>query len=216
MMIHEGFPKRIDVQIANEIEEEHDYNVRDANNNVILSTENWYSYIENNYGNYKTLRALFILWGIYQATHLADFQKAWAAWTATYNPIENYNGDETTVRQKMDGKETTTNSIDNGGLVNETQSTAVDNTGYRNDSKNIQTGSTTVTKDTEVKTLTVGSNTYTADYVEAETKNRHGNLGVTSTQNMITQEVEMRLNPLIVQYLDNFIAEYAYYIEGEL
>lgn len=216
MMIHDGFPKRIDVQIADEIEEEHDYNVRDANNSVILSTENWYSYMENNYGNYKTLRALFILWGIYQVTHLADFQKAWAAWTAKYNPIENYNGDETTVRQKMDGTETTTNSIEGDGLVNETQSTSVDNTGYRNDSKNIQTGSTTVTKETEVKTLTVGNNTYTADYVEAETKNRHGNLGVTSTQNMITQEVEMRLNPLIVQYLDNFIAEYAFYREGEL
>ena len=232
MIIETGYPKRIDIQLIEQADENHDYSIKDGDNVEILSSANWCAYIDSKYGNYKTCKAVFLLWSIYQATHYNDFLKAWAAWNSIYNPIDNYNGSETTVIQKMDGKQTetithgkvTTNATGANGVVNETQTTSVDNGSYRNDTKNIQTGTTTATdsgttttaKDTDPKSLTVGETTYTADYVEAEEKNRHGNLGVTSTQTMIKEEKDMRLNPLLCEYLDNFIDEYAYLREGEL
>lgn len=232
MIIETGYPKRIDIQLIEQADEHHDYSIKDSNNVVILSSDNWCAYMDALYGNYKTCKAIFLLWSIYQATHYNDFLKAWAAWNAVYNPTDNYNGTETTVIQKMDGEQTetinhgktTTNATGPNGVVNETQTTSVDNGTYRNDTKNIQTGTTTetdsgtttTTKDTDVKTLTVGDKTYTADYVESEEKNRHGNLGITSTQTMIKEEKDMRLSPLICEYLDNFIEQYAYLREDEI
>lgn len=229
MMIHEGFPKRIDEQI-DEYAILPDFSVKDANNAVILTSNDVSSYMYNMYGNYKTVGNLWDLWRLYEGLHHADFLKAWAAWNDNYNPLENYNGTETTVRMKQDGTETervthgktTTNSTGTGGVVNETQTTSVDSTSYRADTKNIQTGSTTnaetgtttTTHETSEKSLSIGGETYTADYVEGETKNRHGNLGVTTSQQMIESEINMRLNPLTIMYIDTFISEYAYYFEG--
>lgn len=232
MIIETGYPKRIDVQLIEQADENHDYSIKDGENNTVLTSDNWCTYMDSKYGNYKTCKAVFLLWSIYQATHHDDFCKMWAAWNSTYNPIDNYNGTEITVRQKMDGEQTetishgksTTNATGMGGVVNETQTTSVDNGAYRNDTKNIQTGTTTATEggttttttDTGTKSLTVGETTYTADYVESEEKNRHGNLGVTSTQTMIKEEIDMRMNPLLCEYLDGFIDEYAFYREGEI
>ena len=205
------------------------FTISDSHNMTILGGSLVLSYFDERYGNYKTRSELSTLWLLYHSIHGADFLKAWAAWNETYNPIENYNGVETTVRMKQDGTETervthgktTTNSTGAGGVVNETQTTSVDSGTYRNDTKNIQSGSTTnaesgtttTTHETSEKSLSIDGTTYTADYVEGETKNRHGNLGVTSTQNMISQERDLRMNPIVELYLDTFISEYAYHTE---
>ena len=66
-------------------------------------------------------------------------------------------------------------------------------------------GHTTVNK-------TVGDTTYSGDEVHTEREDKHGNLGVTTSQQMIMSETEMRLNPVIKQYLDRFVYQYAIYV----
>lgn len=223
-----GYPRRIDEQIDEYISPPPISDITDNNGNVILSANLLLSYLYHTYGNYKSNAPISQLWFMYDAIHHADFLKAWAAWTAEYNPLENYNGIETNVRQYMDGDETetithgktTTNSTGAGGIVTVTQVTTFDSTTPRDDTKTTNTGTTTATdsgttttgKVKSAKSLSVDDTTYTADKIEAETNSRHGNLGVTTSQQMITSETEMRMNPLITMYIDTFVSEYCYYI----
>lgn len=228
MFIREDYPKRIDVQIDEYTTPLPISDIKDNENNVILTANLLISYLYNTYGNYKTNAPLANLWFIYDSTHHADFLKAWSAWNAQYDPLENYNGTETNVRQYMDGETTqtvshgkkTTNTILGDGMKTETKVTTFDSTTPRDDNITTNTGSTetadsgttTTTTDQSVKSLTVDGKNYTADKIEAETNTRHGNLGVTTSQQMITSERDMRLNPLITMYLDTFISDYAYYV----
>lgn len=226
MFIYDNYPKRIDEQI-NGYEITPDFTIK-IDGVTVLDSSVVLAYIYNTYGNYKTCAPIYNLWINYYNTHIADLTRAWTAWTAEYNPLDNYNGVETTVRQHMDGEDTetvthgktTTNTANN--VINETQTTSVDNNAYRPDTKNTQSGSTTssdsgtttTTRDKTTKSLTIGNTTYTADVVEGETRERHGNLGVTTSQQMITSEIEMRQNPVLLLYIDSFISTYAYYIGG--
>ena len=72
----------------------------------------------------------------------------------------------------------------------------------------------TKTKTRESSTLTVDGTSYTAHDVHGEIYTRAGNLGVTTTQQMITSETDMRLNPVQKNYLDRFIYMFASYVGG--
>lgn len=224
-----GYPRRIDEQIDEYISPPPISDITDNNGNVILSSNLLLSYLYHTYGNYKTNAPMSQLWFMYDAIHHADFLKAYDAWTATYNPLDNYNGSETNVYLTNDGEETetithgkTTTTTAND-IINETAVTTFDSAAYKPEGKNEQSGSstdtesgtTTTRRDRTEKTLTVDGETYTADNVHAELKKRSGNLGVTTSQQMITSEVDMRLNPLVTMYIDTFISEYAYCILGE-
>lgn len=228
----DGFPKTINEQINSYTSSEKMiFDIKDADNHVIIEGKKVLDYLELTYNCYKSQYWLHALWTNYEAIHRNDFLKAYEAVTAEYNPIENYNGTETTVRMKQDGTQTerithgktTTNSINEGGIINTTQVTSADDDTLRDDTQTTQTGgttnaesgTTTTTHETSEKSLSIGGETYTADYVEGETHERHGNLGVTSSQNMIIQEIELRLKPLIMLYLDEFANTYLYYIGGE-
>lgn len=204
------------------------WNLRDNDNNLIIAGVDILNYIYDTYMNWKSQSPIDYLWVNYKTFTFPDFLKAWAAWQAEYNPLENYNGIETNVRQYMDGDETetithgktTTNSTGTDGIVTTTQVTTFDSTTPRDDTKTTNTGTTTATdsgttttgKVKTTKNLTVGETTYTADKIEAETNTRHGNLGLTTSQQMITSETEMRLNPLLMMYIDNFVHQYCYYV----
>lgn len=202
------------------------FTVRDNDNNVIIDGTNCLNALIEQYGDYKTRSAVDYLWELYNATHRADLLKAYTAWNAEYNPLDNYNGDETNIYMTSDGQETittthgkTTTTTAND-VTNETSVTTFESMTYHPDEKTIQTGSTenaesgttTVVTDRTTKSLTVNDKTYTADNVHAEIKNRHGNLGVTTSQQMITSEIQMRLYPLIMMYIDNFVSDYCYYV----
>jgi hypothetical protein len=224
-----GYPRRIDEQIDEYISPPPVSDIIDSNGDIILTANLLLNYLYHTYGNYKTNAPLSHLWFMYDAIHRADFLKAYAAWTATYNPLDNYNGSETNVYLTNDGNETetithgktTTTTANN--ITNETAVTTFDSNTYKPEGKNEQTGSstdaesgtTTTQRDRTGKSLTVDGETYTADNVHAELKKRSGNLGVTTSQQMITSEIDMRLNPLVIMYIDTFISEYAYCILGE-
>lgn len=224
-----GYPRRIDEQIDEYISPPPISDITDNNGNVILSSNLLLSYLYHTYGNYKTNAPMSQLWFMYDAIHHADFLKAYDAWTAIYNPLDNYNGSEINVYMTNDGDENETithgktTTVTANSIENKTDVTTFDNDTLKPEGQNTQTGSstdaesgtTTTRRDRTSKSLKVDNTTYTADNVHAEKKERHGNLGLTSSQQMITSEVNMRLNPLVTMYIDTFVSEYAYCILGE-
>ena len=231
MFYNVGYPKTIDEQI-NDIWAQplpNFWALRDGSGDIILPAQDVLAYLQQMYGNYKTRADISYLWTCYGTTHHADFHKAWDAWQAEYNPLDNFNGNETNVYLTNNGGENET--ITHGkrttytahNIQNKTDVTTFDNTALKPEGQNTQTGSstddesgtTTTNRNRTSKSLTVDNTTYTADNVHAEIKRRSGNLGLTTSQQMITSEVKMRMNPLFMMYLDNFIADYAYCILGE-
>lgn len=192
------------------------------------------AYFTLNYGCFicEDMHDKFILYNSMQA---ADLARALEAYNADYNPLENYNGVIERIVTDDHGDEVRTHKTGGeGGTHNKVTSAALSNTGtehqvstddspsYRNETKDIQTGGTETTDDlhTEDKTThntttrTVGDDTVTADTIHTEREAKHGNLGVTTSQQMINSETELRLNPVTKQYLDRFIYQYAHYAGG--
>lgn len=210
-----------------------DWSVK-ANNNTLITSDVASSYLKYNYGRFmcSDLYNKFVLFNTMQA---ADLKKAVEAWNADYNPIDNYNGTTSRVVTDTNGDETLTHLTgDESGEHKTIETVATDNaatTTFKTadnddtphiDDKTTSTGGTITTNDLITRDIkshdtiskTVDDTTYSADNIHTETENKHGNLGVTTTQSMIMSECEMRLNPVIKQYLDTFVYQYAVYIGG--
>lgn len=154
--------------------------------------------------------------------HLEDFTRIRDALEAQYNPIENYDRHEWSKRDyDNSGTDTVTDSgtdkiIDGGSdhthdegdvtttpnITNTTNVSAFDSDGYEPREQNSQTGNS--------KTVSEGDNTITygrtqdTNYGKSQAtqhghqiddeyrSHTHGNIGVTTNQQMITQELELR------------------------
>lgn len=191
-------------------------------------------YLIYNYGEF-ICSDLYLKFETYNAMQSGDLSRALTAWNADYNPLENYNGVIDRVTTDTHGDETRTHKTGGeGGTHNKVTIEALNNSYTQHDvttyedqpprmeSKDTTSGGTETTDDlhTEDKTThtevnkTVGDTTYSGDEVHTEREDKHGNIGVTTSQQMIMSEAEMRLNPVIKQYLDRFIYQYAVYIGG--
>lgn len=201
------------------------FELSDNNNHVIISGPRVTDYFDMMYGEFKTLRDIKKLWINFLSLYYQDWLKIYDAYNATYNPIENYNSQETNIYQTMDGEQTNTvthgktTTITANNLKTTNNVTTFDSSTPIESNDNVQTGNstesdsgtTTTVTDTDVKSLTVDGTTYTADRVNAETKKRSGNIGVMTTQNMLEQEKNLRMSPPVELLLDRFIAKYAYH-----
>lgn len=74
------------------------------------------------------------------------------------------------------------------------------------------TVSNTETHDTT--TMTIDDTTYTADKINAHEMTRQGNIGVMSTVDLIKQELSLRSQSLIYDYVYSFIERYTFYAAG--
>lgn len=206
-----------------------------THNNVTLITSDIVkSYLKIKYGGF-TCESLYETFTLYNDISAADLSRALTAWNAEYNPLDNYNGDIEHILIHEKGDEVTTHITgdENGehntltsqalnGTSTNTYVTTFDNDTPRLESKDETNGGTETINDlftTDTKahyniTKNIDGTNYTGDEITHEIERKHGNLGVTKTQQMIMSEVNMRLNPLIKQYLDRFIFEYAYYVKG--
>lgn len=231
--MYEGFPKTINEQIAEygpEITATFDIKV---DNVIIAAASNVLDYMIFTYDGYKTRAPLYRLWSNYIILHGPDFSKAYAAWSENYNPLQNYDSKETNVYINNDGTETNTinhgkiNTVAAGTGTNAPTTsnyvTTDDSTTARLESQSTQagtttdteSGSTTNTKTHTPTTLTIDSTEYQGDYVRGEIKEKAGNIGVTTSQQMLQSELDLRLNPLVLQYIDMFMRDYTYYINEE-
>jgi len=205
------------------------------NNATIKTADDVLNYISVTYEYWKTPHDLVDAWVVYVAMHNDDFIKALDAWLADYNPLNNYDGTEISIDVKKEGNTTLTNTPDSqrnkvttratadAKTVVENDVTSYDSTTPRLDNKSTETptgGTETIydyknTSDSArgETSLSIDGETITGNDVSYHRLTKGGNLGVTTSQQMIQSEIDMRLQPLIKLYIDTFIREYAYYCE---
>lgn len=100
-------------------------------------------------------------------------------------------------------------SVNKGKTTQHTTADAENNvTEVTDDMKisNVETHDTT--------TMTIDDTTYTADKINAHELTRSGNIGVMSTVDLIKQELSLRSQSLIYDYVYSFIERYTFYAAG--
>lgn len=138
-----------------------------------------------------------ILGTLFSDKYSDNIHRIYLALNAEYNPIENYDRKEN-VTDKSNG---TSNSTSNGsGSSNETVTnnvSAYDTTAYQPESQNISSNN--------------ASNTSKSDLTSTNTNEHeayiHGNIGVTTNQQMINEELKLRtenvLCDMIIRWADD-------------
>ena len=191
----------IKYQIINSTE---DWSV--IHNNVTLITSDIVkSYLKIKYGGF-TCESLYETFTLYNGMAAADLSRALTAWNAEYDPIDNYNSNTEHILIRENGDEVTTHITgdENGGhntitsqaltgTSTNTYVTTFDNDKPRLESKDETNGGTETINDlytTDTKshyniTKNIGGDNYTGDEITHEIERKHGNIGVTRTQQMI-------------------------------
>ena len=132
------------------------------------------------------------------ARRLFDFERMYEALRVEYSPIENYDRKENTTRNYENSgtdKESTTlgsttTSTNIGSNDNENKVSAYNESDYTNREKDTQSYNSTLTNTGS------GTDTTQTEYglkrKEVEDIHVHGNIGVTTSQQMIESEMELR------------------------
>ena len=125
-----------------------------------------------------------------------------------YNPIENYNSTETetttsenaTTTGNENTTTTTTNSSSENSGVATNKVSPYDSENFNNDN-NTTTTNTTTGNATDTTTINDSGN-MTSNGTTSRTFSRKGNIGVTTTQQMIESEYELRAKNLVFEFLE--------------
>lgn len=158
-------------------------------------------------------------WRQYILTRQEDIQRLYDAWYADYNPISNYDMseeehkgnklDKSTTTATPTGSTSTTDTIKRAGfnaaLPQVTDETTSEIT-YNNYSQ--------TTESTFDRTLS--SDDLGAGYHALDDRmlTRSGNIGVTTTQQMMEQEWAVRSRVLLYSVIENFVSEWCYCVRG--
>lgn len=141
------------------------------------------------------------------------FTKSVNALLIEYNPIENYNSTETEnieiSGENLNTSEMTTTSsgetsTNSSGETTETLS-PYDSENFNNNSKNNSSGNTTESSSTADSSSNTMSGT--SSQTNSRTLKRSGNIGVTTSQQMIQSEIELRKNDMINDFF-NIVQNY--------
>ena len=125
-----------------------------------------------------------------------------------YNPIENYNSTETesttSENTTTSGNENTTTTTTNSTTENSGDTTnkvsPYDTENFNNDNNTTTTNTTT---DNATDTTTINdSGNMSSNGTSSRTLTRKGNIGVTTTQQMIESEYELRAKNLVFEFLE--------------
>ena len=125
-----------------------------------------------------------------------------------YNPIENYNSSETetstsensTTTGNENTTTTTTNSTSENNGVSTNKVSPYDSENFNNDNNTTTTNTTT---DNATDTTTINdSGNMSSNGTSSRTLTRKGNIGVTTTQQMIESEYELRAKKLVFEFLE--------------
>lgn len=189
------------------------------------------NYLNFTYGDFLCIQ-LYDKFLMYNSMQSADLAKALAAWDSEYNPIANYDKHETNIDIYNHGDNTKTTHSDpehntittaaTNDAANENYTTTFDSDTLHKESETKIKGGTITTNNNHVieenvhtqATMTNGEITLYGDEIRKHENITEGNIGVMTTQQMIQSECDMRLNPVIKQYLDRFVYTYCIYIGG--
>lgn len=188
--------------------------------NILIKSE----YVENmfrlKYGTWETLdktsedfKHTFNLYNEYMTSNL---NKAIIALTAEYNPLNNYEGKTEIIQEYGEQKQ---NFVKGQESIKNTNNAVTDNTedyvtSYDSDIFSPSTknkndyGERISTTENGTRTDTNTINSYTNKVTEIKA----GNMGVTTSQQMITEEINLRLKNIYDMYIDNFVKNVCYMI----
>ena len=202
-----------------------------SNNNTLITSDLVKGYLGLNYGDFYCA-GLWDKWQLYNGFQAADLEKALNAWNDVYNPVSNYDKHEKTIDIENHGKETIDNKVDENhnsvttaALENsksQHKTTTADSQTPRLEYEDSNQGGTITTNDLNTKTekeranttLTYDNTTYTGHDIHIYENNTEGNIGTMTAQSMVLAECELRLNPVIKQYIDRFVYQYCIYVGG--
>lgn len=187
---------------------------------TLISSSTVLTFFDIKFGEFTMPKTLYNSWVLYKTTTITDLIRAYDAFYAEYNPIDNYDGVEEVTHlekhgnvSKTSGGSSTEKSTANN--INTINSVApFDSSDMANNDKSVNSGSseTAISNDnsetTEYNDTTLGTDT--AHDITKDTIRKHGNIGVTMTQQMIKEEIELRFKPVLIEYLTRFVYEYGY------
>lgn len=196
-----------------------DFDIK-KNNNILIDSATVLSFFDIKYGEFTMPKTLYNSWILYKSLTITDLIRAYDAFYAEYNPIDNYDGTEEithlekhgTVSKTSGGSSTETSTANNITTVNSVA--PFDSSDMTNNDKSVnsENSENVISNDnsetTEYEETTLG--TETAHDITKDTIRKHGNIGVTMTQQMIREEIELRFKPVIIEYLTRFVYEYGY------
>lgn len=156
---------------------------------------------------------------VWAKSRVNAWDRVYKALTAEYSPIENTDRyseiNETTVREKdiseeRNGNSGLTGTTDSkGGIdgtsVNAESVAAYDSENFTNNNRNDITSKTEESNQTKTENLTSSHATLTNDEDEkigfGHTEHTHGNIGVTTNQAMINEELKLRADNDFISYV---------------
>lgn len=185
--------------------------------NFIYTQSNLVSYTNPNTG--RNVEGGYIMhdWQYYNSRNAENLSRMLSALYAEYNPIDNYNMIEQSMTGEKQDKHKTT---PHGTITNKTTNTAA---GINTIGDGSTAGtSENVTSYQNADSETSYENTKSFDF-DGETMTgyhktdehytrRSGNIGVTTSAQMIEQELNLRKTDIIYRYIDTFIKSVCYYV----
>lgn len=159
--------------------------------------------LEALYPNAEVFKRILKAWS---NTRLTEWQRVEAALTAEYNPIHNFDRNEDysdTNTEKETGKSNSTSSTEsnaNGTNENTESETAFNTESFKNRTKNAGTDTASST----ASATNESNNTVTRETKVEHTAHLYGNIGVTTSQQMISEELAMRRGDLESYIIDDF------------
>lgn len=214
------------------LENEYDLKIiaHDAENNEItlFSGAPLYEFFATKFGEYQfrysgifgAVESFRISFENYKIRNQNNIDRRYQALTADYNPINNYdmteNETHTTTNENaktntVDGTKTQTGTITDAATTNATNKVYGWNSG-----SGVNSDETSgATNNTKTHNLSYGDDTITTDHETGETVTereltRSGNIGVTTSAQMIAGELEIRVHDLAAEILYEFAHEYLY------
>ena len=169
-------------------------------NETLINSDIVENYLKKRYYNYEFFgeneNDFIIDYTNYNLLKASDLKKSLSAYNSVYNPIENYNSE---VTEKLGNTHSTTKVNPTSNNTIELVST-FESEDFKNGNKIINTNEG---QSSELNTDSVTNITTTK-----------GNIGVTTSQQMITSEIELRKNNIYYNYLDNVFRFILFFVEG--
>lgn len=160
---------------------------------------------------YYDERAIYKDFGIAEMqVKFSEFAESWKkvfkALALDYKPLENYNMTENYNDYYIKDKST----LKHGGVDTSTNYiTSFDDEAFRNDTQTENTFSDVITEYSNTQT---DENNIASNEIHKTKNTKYGNLGVTTSQQMLQSEIDIRLKNYVKMFVKAFINEIAYYI----
>lgn len=193
-----------------------------AENNLLIDGQIVKDYFNRLYGNWSVMAvdsADFLnLWNLHNNIESFNLYKMIEAFNSEYDPISNY---DSNIREEwVKGKQETTNNYgvskttNTAGATSTTQinsETTADNTATFNNRTKSQINGDAATNTIEADARVDKSTT--EGYTDVRIFTQKGNIGVTTSQQMIQASLDLYKQNPTLYYLDNFVKRYCYYSE---